>query len=66
MLEKYKTDETKGLTTSELQRLVLLEQLKTARIQNRYFKEKVERMEPKNSHQIQNITTDGASSYFSI
>ncbi|CAH1110533.1 unnamed protein product [Psylliodes chrysocephalus] len=43
-IEKYETNETKGLTTKELQRLVLLEQYQTTKIQREYYEKKLQRM----------------------
>lgn len=64
VLDKYETDETKGLTNSELQRLVLLEQLNTTRVQGEYFKEKLQRMAEKNVRQ--NISVEGTSTFFNM
>ncbi|KAK9680732.1 hypothetical protein QE152_g38859 [Popillia japonica] len=47
--EKYETIETKGLTTKELQRLVLLEQYRTTRVQREYYEKKLERMKREDS-----------------
>ncbi|XP_063907296.1 uncharacterized protein LOC135140975 [Zophobas morio] len=44
-LYNYETEETHSLTTTELQRLVLLEQLKAARMQREYILKKMERLE---------------------
>ncbi|KAJ3665891.1 hypothetical protein Zmor_001356 [Zophobas morio] len=43
-LYNYETEETHSLTTTELQRLVLLEQLKAARLQREYILKKMERL----------------------
>ncbi|KAI4470569.1 hypothetical protein MML48_1g02358 [Holotrichia oblita] len=47
--EKYETIETKGLTTKELQPLVLLEQYRTTRVQREYYEKKLERMKREDS-----------------
>ena len=39
ILDKYETEETKNLTTSELQRLVLLEHLELIRLQKARLRE---------------------------
>ena len=44
-LYNYETEETHSLTTTELQRLVLLEQQKAARMQREYILKKMERLE---------------------
>jgi hypothetical protein len=41
--QKFETDESATLSTPELQRLVLIEQLKTTRIQRNYYLDKLKR-----------------------
>ncbi|XP_022910533.2 uncharacterized protein [Onthophagus taurus] len=42
-LETYETEETSKLTTQELQRLVLIEQLETTRVQRQYYREMMQK-----------------------
>lgn len=64
-LDQYETDETKSLTTAELQRLVLLEQLKTARIQREYFEAKLGR-NSRNDLPARDITVEGSNTYINL
>ena len=69
--DKYETDETKNLTTKELQRLVLLQQFQTATLQKEYYQKKLQKLQSENDniHQqtrdtfLDNITVDGDTSY---
>lgn len=62
--EKYETNETKGLTTKELQRLVLLEQYRTTRLQREYYEKKLERM--KREESAANIVNEGELAYYNM
>ena len=62
--EKYETNETKGLTNKELQRLVLLEQYRTSRVQREYYEKKLERM--KREESTANIVNERGVTYYSI
>ncbi|KAI4462016.1 hypothetical protein MML48_5g00018908 [Holotrichia oblita] len=62
--EKYETMETKGLTTKELQRLVLLEQYRTTRVQREYYEKKLERMKRKDS--IANVVNEVDITYYNL
>lgn len=62
--EVYETNETKGLTTKELQRLVLLEQYRTTRVQREYYEKKLKRM--KREESTANIFNEGEVTYYNM
>lgn len=69
-LDQYETEETRKLPTKELQRLVLLHQLKTAKLQQDYYSKKIQTMESKqfnvnkNTYDKQtNIAVEGDKCY---
>ena len=72
--DKYETDETKNLTTKELQRLVLLQQFQTATLQKEYYQKRLQKLQSENDniHQqtgdtfLDNITVDGDTSYYNL
>lgn len=47
-IDQFETEVTKKLDNKQLQRLVLLQQLKTAQVQEEYFKEKLKMLQQKN------------------
>ncbi|KAK9679718.1 hypothetical protein QE152_g39775 [Popillia japonica] len=63
-IEKYETIETKGLTTKELQRLVLLEQYRTTRVQREYYEKKLERMKREDS--TANVVNERDVTYYNL
>jgi len=62
--EKYETDETRGLTTKELQRLVLLQQYNASKVQKEYYEKKLEMMQCKES--TPETLVDGNKTYFKL
>lgn len=62
--EKYETEETRGLTTKELQRLVLLQQYKTSKVQQQYYEKKLENVKRQEYNQI--TFTDGNNTYVTL
>lgn len=56
--------ETRGLTTKELQRLVLLQQYRTSMIQQQYYEKKLEIMKRQDYNQKTFI--DGNNTYVSL
>lgn len=66
-LDQFETNTTKKLSTKELQRLVLLQQLKTAEVQEEYFKQKLILLKEKLADDTQNnIVQEGGCSYYNI
>ncbi|CAH0560378.1 unnamed protein product [Brassicogethes aeneus] len=51
ILHSYETEETSKLTTQELQRLVLIEQLQTTRIQRKFYEQAIIRAPEQPNHQ---------------
>lgn len=66
--EKYEMEETRGLTTKELQRLVLLQQYRTSMIQKQYYEKKLEIMKRQDNYKENNPKTfiDGNKTYLSL
>lgn len=60
--EKYETDETRELSTKELQRFVLLQQYKTSVVQQQYYEMKLEHMQRRELSEAQ-IASDGTKTY---
>jgi hypothetical protein len=54
--DHYETEETRKLGNKELQRLVLLHQLKTAKLQQEYYTKKIEAMEDNQFNSNQNFS----------
>lgn len=60
--DKYETDETRALTTKELQRLVLLQQYRTSIVQNEYYEKKLEMIKKATPTTV----SDGEHTYFKL
>lgn len=66
-LDEYETDTTKNLTQKELQRLVLLQQLKTAEVQEQYYKEKLQILRDKDVNVSRDdIVQDGSKTFYNM
>lgn len=63
--EKYETDETRKMTTKELQRLVLLQQYKTSVVQQQYYEKKLEMMQQPEKSTPKTVS-DGNQTYFML
>lgn len=64
-LDPFETNVTKNLTQKELQRLVLLQQLKTAEVQEQYFKRKLQYLQQKMCNS-DNIVKHGNDTYYNM
>lgn len=62
--DKFETDDTKVLSLKELQRLVLLQQYRTSKIQQEYYEKKLEIIKSNNSST--NTFNDDGNTYFNL